>query len=224
MGFFKRIFSLGAGKANDAVDALEDANMDTVIRQSIREMESDLEKTIKASAEAMASANQIQTKYDNLKRDKKEWEGKAQQALAADKEDLALKALEKVTEVEQAMADLEPAVKQSKAACESLKKKVDDFKSRIQKAKTESKTLIARHEAAKAQKKLASAAAGVGSTDNAFAKMERFKERVSANEAEANAYDDLGSNPDDELEKEFSELNSSAATDKLAAMKAKLGK
>lgn len=224
MGFFKRVVSLVSGKANDGMDALEDANMDTVIRQSIREMEADLEKTIKASAEAMAAANQIQTKYDNLKRDKKEWEGKAQQALEADNEPLALKALEKVTAVEQAMSDLEPAVKQAKSACASLKSKVDDFKTRIQKAKTESQTLIARHEAAKAQKKLSAAAAGVGSTDNAFAKMERFKERVSANEAEANAYEDLGSNPDDELEKEFAELGSSGAADKLAAMKAKLGK
>lgn len=225
MGLFGRLLSLGKGKANDGMDALEDKNMDTVIRQTIREMEDELAASVKASAEAMGAANQIQKQYDDLKRQKKDWEAKAENALKADKEDLAVKALEKSSEVEVQMKQLEPAVKNAKAASENLRKKIEQQKAKIQQAKTESKTLIARNHAAQAQKKLSAAASGVGGgTDSAFSKLERFKGRVESNEAEADAWDDLSGSPDEDLEAEFASLGSASANDKLAAMKAKLGK
>ena len=225
MGILGRLFSIGKGKANDAMDSIEDKNMDTVIRQTIREMEEELAKTVKASAEAMGSANQIQKQYDDLKRVKKDWEGKAKSALDSDKEDLALKALERVEQVESQMKSMEPAVKGAKAASDNLRKKIDIYKAKLAQAKNESKTLVARNHAAEAQKKLAAATSNVGGgVDSAFSKLERFKDRVDANEAEADAWEDLSSDPDQELEDEFAALGSSSAKDRLSEMKAKLGK
>lgn len=224
MGFLSRLLSLGKGKANDKMDSLENANMDTVIRQTQREMQEELDRTIKASAEAMASANQIERQYNDLKAKKKDWEGKAKLAVEEENDKLAMKALEMVEQTEAEMKTLEPSVKQSKSACAALKKKVEQFKAKINKAKTEGKTLIARNEAAKAQKSLAAAASGMGSSDSAFAKMERFKERVESNEAEANAYDELSGDPDEDLEAEFAALGSASAADKLAELKAKMNK
>lgn len=225
MGLFGRLFNIGKGKANDAVDALEEKNMDTVIRQSIRNMEEELAKTVKASAEAMGAAQQIKAQYEAKVRVVKDWTAKATEQVKAGNDELAAKALVKKNEA-QAQADImKPAVKNADKACEALKQKVKQFKAKIAQAKNDSKTLIARNHAAAAQKKLASAASGIGAgSDSAFSQLERFKERVDANEAEANAWDELSGDADDDLDAEFAASSSASVDDELAALKAKMNK
>ena len=224
MGIFQRLASLVSGKANDAVDNLENNNMDTVIRQSIREMEDELAQAIKSSAAAMAAANQIKKQHDDLKRAAKEWEGKAKTALSEGREDLAEECLVKVESFEQQAKDVEPSVKNAQKQCEILKKKITDRKAQIEREKNEGKILIARNDAAEAQKKLASAASGLNS-EGAAARLEKFKNSVNLKESEAAAWEDLNGSADSDLNDELNALSStSSVKDRMEALKAKMNK
>jgi phage shock protein A len=82
--------------------------------------------------------------------------------------------------------------------------------------------LVARKNAAVAQRKVSEAMAGVGSADNAFAQLNRFEQTVSKEEATAKAFDQLASaGTDNDLEKEFAQLGTHGGVDsELAALKA----
>ena len=82
-------------------------------------------------------------------------------------------------------------------------------------------TLVARKNAAAAQRKVAEAMSGVGSADNAFSALNRFEETVSKEEATAKAFDQLASaGKDEDLEAQFAALGSGGVDSELAALKA----
>ena len=91
---------------------------------------------------------------------------------------------------------------------------------RVDEAERTATTLVARKNAAQAQRKVAEALAGVGSADNAFAALNRFEETVSKEEATAQAFNQLASaGKDDDLEKEFAALGAHSVDADLAALK-----
>lgn len=224
MGIFGRLFSLGKGKANDAVDALEAKNLETVVNQANRDAEAELQRNIKSSAAAAAECIRLENQLNDLKKQSKDWGKKAEMAVDAGDDDLAVAALEKQTEVDNQVAALKPTVDAAKATKAKLESAIEKMKREISKNKQQAKTMVARHNAAQAQKKLAQAASGIGESGNAFAKLERLEDVVKQSEAEAQAYGDLGTGTDDDLEDRFAKLGSSSAADKLAALKAKKGK
>ena len=85
-------------------------------------------------------------------------------------------------------------------------------------------TLVARKNAAQAQRKVAEALSGVGNADNAFAALGRFEESVAREEATAKAFNQIaatGKDPD--LEKEFLALEGGGVEDELAQLKRERG-
>ncbi len=100
------------------------------------------------------------------------------------------------------------------------------LKERINEAERNAATLIARRNAAVAQKKVAMALADVGNADDAFATLGRLEQAVEREEAAAIAFDSLAAgSDDDDLEKQFAalELTGGGMDDDLAALKAELG-
>ena len=82
-------------------------------------------------------------------------------------------------------------------------------------------TLVARKNAASAQRKVSEAMAGVGNADNAFSTLNRFEQTVAKEEATAKAFDQLASTgKDDDLEKQFAQLGGHSVDAELAALKA----
>lgn len=224
MGIFGRLFSLAKGKANDTVDSLEAKNLETVVNQATREAEQDLQKNIKSSAAAAAECIRLENQLKELQRSSKDWGKKAEMAVDADDDELATAALEKQAEVDNQIASLKPTVDAARQTKKKLEQAVDRMKREISKKKQQAKTMVARHNAAEAQKKLNQAAAGIGESGNAFAKLERLEGVVSQGEAEAQAYGDMGADPDADLEDRFAKLGSTSAADRLAALKAKKAK
>lgn len=203
MGFFSDLFGrssrVARGQANKGMDRIEDATFEATVKQTVRDMRSELAKTISASAEAMAN-----------------------QALDAGNEELAKKALAKKAESDQQVASMKTGVEAARNASESLKQHVNDLKKRIDEAERTSTTLVARRNAAVAQRKVAEALSGVAEADNAFAALKSFEESVSREEAKAKAFDQLASSTgkDEILEAEFAELGGHSVDAELAALKA----
>jgi phage shock protein A len=204
------------------MDSVEDATFESTVKQTVLDMRSELAKTISASAEAMANHNRLEAEYSKYVQQSQEWLARANQALDAGNEDLAKKALAKKAECDQQVNSMKTGVDAARAASESLKQHVSDLKHRIDEAERTATTLVARRDAAMAQRKVAEALSGAAEADNAFAALKNFEDSVSKEEAKAKAFDQLASatGEDKSLEAEFAQLGSGSVDNELAALKA----
>ena len=227
MGFLSELFGRSGrvvrGQVNQGMDAVEDATFEATVKQTVRDMRSELAKTISASAEAMANHNRLEAEYAKYSQQSQEWLARANQALDANNEELAKKALAKKAESDQQLNSMKAGVEAARNASESLKQRVGELKRRIDEAERTATTLVARRNAAMAQKKVAQALSGAAEADNAFSALKSFEESVSREEAKAKAFDQLAastSGKDEVLEAEFTMLQGGAVDTELAALKA----
>jgi phage shock protein A len=205
---------------NKGMDNIEDATFESTVKQTVRDMRTELAKTINASASAMANHNRLEAEYMKYVRQSEEWLGRANQALDAGNEDLARKALARKNECDEQVRSMQQGVESARGASEQLKAKVNELKRRIDEAERTATTLVARKNAAVAQRKVAEALSGVAEADNAFAALKSFEESVAKEEAKAKAYDQIAASSGDVLEAEFAELSGHTVDTELAALKA----
>jgi phage shock protein A len=225
MAFLSEIFGrmgrVARGQANAGVDAIEDATFEATVKQTVADMKTELNKVVQASAVAMSNYNRLDAEYQKYVRQAQEWKDRAGQALDAGNEELAKKALAKKAESDKQVTSMQTSVTQAQQTSEKLKQQVLELKRKIEEGERTAGTLVARKNAAVAQRKVAEAMSGVGSADNAFAALNRFEETVSKEEATAKAFDELGSvGKDDDLEKEFAQLGTHSVDAELEALKA----
>ncbi|MCP4599163.1 MAG: PspA/IM30 family protein [Proteobacteria bacterium] len=220
--FFGRLSRVFIGKANQGVDALEDATFETTVKQTIRDMEEELSKVVKASAEAMSNHNRLESEYERYRKQSVDWKYKAKKALESGNEELAKKALAKKAQSDRQIDSMSSSVEEAHKVRDKLKGQVAELRNRISEAKRTSSTLIARKNAANAQKKVAQALAGASETDNAFAELDRFEDTIARDEALAKAYDDMSYDTDSILKKEFEDLDIVDVDDELSMLKAEM--
>lgn len=218
MGIFARITDIFKANINDLLDKAEDP--EKMIKQMVIEMEESVNKTTLAVAQAIANEVSLQKKLEKARKDSAEWEQKAMQALTASRDDLAKAALERKALAERNQTDLLPLYEQAKSTTANLRAQLDKLKAKLDEARMRQSTLIARSQAAKAQKQIAQAMSGVGS--DAFSKFDKFEQKIEKLEAEAVAFEQLaGENTS--LDEQFKQLESSSVDADLLALKAKMG-
>ena len=218
---FNRAGRVARGQANEGMDAIEDATFEATVKQTVADMKTELNNVVRASAVAMSNYNRLDAEYQKYVRQSQEWKDRAGMALDAGNEDLAKKALAKKAECDKQVASMQAAVDQRARPSEKLKQQVTELKRKIDEGERTATTLVARKNAASAQRKVAEAMAGVGNADNAFAQLNRFEESVAKEEATAKAFDQLASaGKDDDLEKQFAQLGGHSVDAELEALKA----
>jgi len=226
MGFFGSMFTRSTrvvkGQMNTAMDSIEDATFESTLKQTVRDLKEELNNMVRTSADAMSSHNRLEAEYQKYVRQSDEWKKRAKKALKAGNEELAKKALAQKAEADRQVASMQTSVDQARETSEKLKKGIAEVRKRIAEADRNASTLIARKNAAKAQKKVAMALAGVADTDNAFAAINAFEESVARDEAQAQAFESMSGSPDKDLEAEFAELTTSEVDDELEALKQEL--
>lgn len=224
MAFLSELFGragrVARGRANQGVDMLEDANFEATVKQTVADMKSELNKIVQASASAMSNFNRLDAEYQKYVRQSEEWKSRAGLALDAGNEELARKALAKKAESDKQVASLQASVTTAQQTSDKLKSQVLEIKRKIEEGERTAMTLVARKNAAQAQRKVAEAMSGVGSADNAFAALNRFEETVSKEEATAKAFDQIASaGKDDNLEAEFAALGTGSVDSELEMLK-----
>jgi phage shock protein A len=224
MGFVSDMFSRAGrvmrGRASQGMSAVEDANFESTVRQTVEDMKTELNNAVRSSAVAMSNFNRLDAEYQKYVRQSEEWKSRASVALDAGNEDLARKALAKKAESDKQVASMQSAVEAARQASETLKQQVLELKHKIEEGERTATTLVARKNAAQAQRKVAEALSGVGSADNAFAQLGKFEESVQREEATAKAFNQLNaSGKDESLEAEFAALEGHSVDDELAALK-----
>jgi phage shock protein A len=217
---FSRMGRIARGQANQGVDVIEDATFEATVKQTVADMKNELNNVVRASAVAMSNYNRLDAEYQKYVRQAQEWKDRAGLALDAANEDLARKALGKKSECDKQVASMQQAVEAAQQTSEKLKLQVGELKRKIEEGERTATTLVARKNAASAQRKVSEAMAGVGNADNAFSALNRFEESVSREEATAKAFDQLASTgKDDELEAQFAQLGGHSVDAELAALK-----
>ncbi|MCU1262072.1 MAG: phage shock protein PspA [Bryobacterales bacterium] len=217
---FNRAGRVARGQANQGMTAVESATFEATVRQTVLDMRTELNKAVQASAMAMSNHNRLEAEYQKYVRLSQEWKDRAGQALDAGNEDLAKKALAKKAEADQQVNSMQSAVDSARQASETLKQQVIQLKQKIDEGERTATTLVARKNAAQAQRKVSEALAGVGNADNAFAALGTFEESVQREEATAKAFNTLASaGKDDGLEAEFAKLGGHSVDADLEALK-----
>lgn len=220
MGIFSRISDVFKANVNDALDKAEDP--EKMLKQMVIEMEESVNKTTLAVAQAVANEKNLQRKLERAKKEQADWEQKAMQALQANREDLAKAALEKKAVSQRNAQDLEPIYQQARTTADSLREKLNKLKAKLSEARSRQSTLIARSQAAKAQKEMNKSLSGVGS--DAFGKFDKYENKIEQLESEAEAFGELTGSSETDLEEEFKQLSTSSSADSdLEALKAKMG-
>jgi len=219
MGIFQRIAQLFRSNANAALDKMEDA--EKMLKQTVMDMETDINKATTAIAQAIANEKNLARKLETARKNSQDWEQKAMLALNAGREDMARQALEKKAIEDRNLQDLIPMYAQATEMSKKLKEQLNQLKSKLDEAKSRKGTLIARSQAAKAQTNINKALSGIG--NDSFANFDKYEEKILSLEAEASAYEDLaGQNTS--LDLEFKKLSSNADIEaNLLAMKQKMG-
>jgi phage shock protein A len=217
---FGRLGRVARGQANQGVDVIEDATFEATVKQTVADMKNELNNVVRASAVAMSNYNSLDSEFQKYVRQSQDWKDRAGQALDAGNEDLARKALAKKAECDKQVTSMQQAVDAAHQTSDKLKQQVLELKRKIDEGERTATTLVARKNAAAAQRKVAEAMSGVGSADNAFSALNRFEETVSKEEATAKAFDELGSvGKDDDLEAQFAALGGHSVDAELAALK-----
>ena len=231
MNIFRRLFRIGQAEAHSAIDKMEDPIKLT--EQGIRDMKQDLDKSLEALAQVKAMAIRSNNEKNEYATKAKDYQNKAMLILkkaqkgdldAAEADRLAKEALIKKEECTQHATRATAESEKFNSSVQQLEKNVKEIKSNISKWENELKTLKARVKVSNATKNLNKQMAEIDSSST-VTMLERMKEKVTQEEALAEAYGDIANESksiDDELDAIVDTTEASADTD-LEKLKQQLG-
>ncbi|MEQ8768788.1 MAG: PspA/IM30 family protein [Planctomycetota bacterium] len=219
MGIFQRVSDIFKSNLNSMLDNAEDP--EKMIAQAIREMEVELGRATSGAAKAIGSEKQLKNELERHRQEAEVWHQRAVQALETGREELAAKALGRKKEEERLAEGLQPQWEQANDLTQKLKTQIGQLKSKIEEAKRRKGQLAARQRAAEAQKSVSKTLGSLGAGRTAFSTFDRMEEKVREMEAESQAMTELQGGGEDELEKEFDNLDSDVSAE-LAALKNEL--
>lgn len=219
MGIFKRLRDLTMASINDLLDKAEDPVK--MLNQFLRDMEEDIQEAEVAVAKQIAVEKKFKQQYEEAQEMVTKREEQAMKALEAGNEDLARRALQDKKEHQTRYEEMKKQYDIAKANADRLRDQLAEMKEQFATMKNKRDLLVARAEAAKAQKQINQAMSGFG-TDNAAKGFERMADKVAQLEAEAEASNELQSK-NRSLDDELKQLDANdGVEDELAALKAKL--
>lgn len=216
---FARISRLFKASAHDALDNIEDPG--AIARQMVRDLSAEIAKHEEAVASVVGDQKVLIKKRDEAVTEAAEWNGKAEQAVIAGRDDLATAALERAERAEKnatvydkSLAHLSPRVDALKGKLAELRRQRDD-------ADNEAEMLDARAKAANATSRAARILGGVGENPVDF---DSVRQRVDKIEAGAEALNELAEDKDGiNIDAELAALKTTPVADRLAALKSKVG-
>ncbi|MCB0283715.1 MAG: PspA/IM30 family protein [Calditrichaeota bacterium] len=225
MSIFKRIFKIGEAKANQIVDGLEKPEL--MLEQAIKDKAKQISDAKRSVMAVIATERQTKALLLKEQNEKGNWEGKAQQALKAGNEELAVKALNRSQEHEQKATQLEQTWKNQKANVDQLKLEIVKMEDELSEFKRNKDFIIAQAKTAEVKKQIYEAKAKIQNDKSADDLMARMKAKAERASFEAEAAQDMADTVSgDSLENEFEKLGSNSASAdvsaKLEAMKKQL--
>lgn len=222
MGLWDRIAFITRSKANALMDSLEDPQ--EAINQTIADASVEYAKVKAAAAKVIAGETSAKNTLAEYEKKHTQYEKAAENAVLAGDDASAEIALEKAAEYEALIADWKERVKTAVSDADAMRRKLNDMAQDINEMKAranEIKADFANAEAAKSVSKVQKV-----SSENAFSRFDKLAERAANERAEAEALSSLEKPLPDSGEDVLRKYGtaSSSASERLAELKARLGK
>ena len=176
----------------------------------LRDMQADVQEAEKSVATQIALEKKFKILFEEQEALVKKREEQAHMAVQANNLDLARRALEEKQNAEQKMNEYKASYEQNKAAADNLRLKLEEMRKQLNELKNKRETLVARVNAAKAQKNINQAMSGFDS-NSAKAGLSRMEKALQL-EAEAEASGEVYKK-EKSLDDEFASLNKNSAVD-----------
>ena len=228
MSIFSRIFKIGQAHANQAVDRME--KPEVMLEQAIRDKDKQISEAKKSIQQVIATERQAKVQCEKELQEKTTWERKAEAAMHAGREDLAVKALQRAAENVRKAEAYQSSWEQQRAAIDDLKKDILQMDDELAEFKRNKDFIIAQSKTAEVKKSIYEAKARISTKSNANDLMARMKAKAERVSYEADAAKEMANSfsGGDSLEKEFDAIGSSTVSanvqGKLEALKAKMVK
>ena len=229
MGILSRLFKIGQAEANAIADKFEDPIKLT--EQGIRDMKVDLDNSLKALAEVKAMQIRSKQEIKQSEEASDNYEQKAMSILkkaqagdisSQDADRLASEALRKKDENTAATKRKKEELKTFETSSEKLNLNVKKIRANISQWENELKTLKARIKVSETTLKLNKQLSDTDSSST-ISMLEKMKEKVDADEALSEAYEDI-SNENQSIDDEInSVLKEDTSSDSLDELKKKMG-
>ncbi|HEX8372549.1 MAG TPA: PspA/IM30 family protein [Chthoniobacterales bacterium] len=226
MSIFARIFKIGQASANKAVERFEKPEL--MLEQAIADKEKQIREVKQAVQQVIATERQTKAQLEKEKAEKFQWEQKAEAAMRAGREDLAVKALERASEHETRATSLEPSWQGQQTSVAELKQEVIAMEAEVAEYRRNKDFIIAQSKASQVKKDIYEAKAKITNKRSPDDLMARMKAKAERQGYEADAAKEMAENTGaSSLENEFKSLSSAAGNPnvqaKLDALKSKLG-
>jgi len=220
-GIFDRISTILRSNINDALDKAEDP--EKMLTQILRDMNDAIEQAKGQVATVIAQEKQLEMQKLDAERQAKDWEDKAQRAVKAGRDDLAVECLRRkkdfdgiATTYQQQYDQQHTMVTQLRSQLELLMRKRDD-------AMRQKDVLIDRHRSALAQQQISKQMAALSGLDHS-SELSRMQQRILKEEAKAAAEFELNSGATASIDDQLRQLESGdTMDDELKALKSRMG-
>jgi len=233
MGLMSRMSTIFKSKVSAALDAAEDPRQ-TLDYSYERQMEM-LQQVKRSLADAVTARKQIELQKVRLQGDMDKYQGEAEAALKAGREDLARQALERKAALKAQSDGLDGQIAELKAQEDKMEENARRLETKIAAFRAQKEVIKAQYTTAQAQVKMGEASTGLSeeladvglSVQRAQDKTERMRARAQAIDelTDKGVLDDALAAPgDDPVERELRKTQqASQVEDDLQALKAKIG-
>ncbi len=189
MGILDRISTIVRANVNDLLDRAE--NPEIMLDQYIRELEDGVAEAREELINAMADEKRLAAKLEERKRQVRDWEGKAEQALRMGRDETARSAL-RAAQAYQEEADATAAAwDDQKEKVAELQGGYEEIEKKLAQIRTERDALLAKHQSTQATEKLTTAKVSASKAKKAIAGIERMTERLEIEAAKAEAREEI---------------------------------
>ncbi len=211
MGIFTRVSDIITANLNALLDRAE--NPEAMLAQIIREMADGLSRARPYAAVAIAAERRLRRDRDDNRLQAEHWKGRAAEALASGREDLARRAIERKQEHDAIARTLDEQYTDAAQTAESARTALRALEARLAEARQKQRTLIARHRTAEVRvevhRHLGAGRAGFATSQTRF---DRWEDRLTRATDELAAEADLQDTA--ALEAEFAALDRQLAIER----------
>ncbi len=204
MSIVSRVTDIVAANLNALLDRAE--NPEALLAQVIREMEAGLARARRSTAVAVAAERCLIRERDEHRVAAEHWKARAKDALAAEREDLARRALARKVEHDATVQGLDEQHADAALTSQSAREALHALDARLAEARRKQRTLFARHRTAQVRVEVhRHMGAGRSNFGASLARFDRLEDRLSRSADELAAEADLHDPVN--LEAEFNDLD-----------------
>lgn len=223
MSIFQRLVTVVKSNINDLISKAEDPKK--MLEQIIADLNEKMVEAKQEVARAIADEKRLQKDLETHQRNVENWGRKAELAVQKGDDNLAMEALNRQAQSEDLARQYEEQWTVQRQQVDQLKGALQSLNSKVDEAKRKKNLLIAKQRRAEAQSSINKTLSSI-SDSGALDSFARMEEKVNQIEAQAAAETELNAElSGNDLDEKFKQLEAGpGAQDRLAALKARLGK